>query len=173
MNPDRPFVLWFTGLSGAGKTTLADGVYEELVSRGCSVERLDGDIVRKIFPQTGFDRTSRDTHIRRIGYQAGRMENHGITVIASFISPYRESRRFVRDHCRNYIEVYVSTPLEECEKRDPKGLYRRARAGEIEDFTGISDPYEKPEEPEIEIDTTGKTIETSVHEVLRKLEELP
>lgn len=149
----EPVVLWFTGLSGAGKTTLAKHVHERLTARGLPVEFLDGDTIRDIFPQTGFSRPERDEHVRRVGYLASRLERNGVFVIASFISPYADSRRFVRSLCRNFVEVHVATPLEECERRDVKGLYARARRGEIRNFTGIDDPYEPPASPEIRIDT--------------------
>nr|NIN01786.1 adenylyl-sulfate kinase [candidate division Zixibacteria bacterium] len=126
-----PFVLWFTGLPSSGKTTLANAIYEELSKNGNRVERLDGEKVRSIFPATGFSKEERDMHIQRVGLLASMLEKNGITVIASFISPYQESRDFVRGLCRNFIEVYMATPIEECEKRDTKGLFERARKGEI------------------------------------------
>ncbi|HKP29371.1 MAG TPA: adenylyl-sulfate kinase [Gemmatimonadales bacterium] len=155
----EPAVIWFTGLSGSGKSTVADSVAEALVSRGLKVERLDGDSIRKLFPQTGFTREERDEHLRRVGFLASTLEKQGVFVVASFVSPYEDSRRFVRGLCRNFIEVYVSTPLEECERRDSKGLYARARRGEIANFTGVSDPYEPPRSPEVVIDTTGAPVE--------------
>jgi adenylylsulfate kinase len=159
-------VVWFTGLSASGKTTIGNALTDKLKSNGSRVEHLDGDIVRKMFPGTGFSREERDRHIKRVGYLAAMLEKHEVTVVASFISPYREAREFVRSQCSNFIEVYVSTPLEECEKRDPKGLYKKARRGEITQFTGISDPYEPPENPEIEIDTTSITVEEAVERIL-------
>jgi len=155
----EPAVVWFTGLPGSGKSTVADAVFETLTSRGHKVERLDGDSVRQLFPQTGFSRAERDEHLRRVGFLASRMERQGVFVVASFVSPYEDSRRFVRDLCRNFVEVYVSTPLAECERRDPKGLYARARRGEIANFTGISDPYEAPTNAEVVIDTSGARVE--------------
>jgi len=161
-----PCVIWLTGLSAAGKTTIAATLSERLGILGHKVEHLDGDLVRKLFPGTGFTREERDRHIKRIGYLAAMLEKHEVLVVASFISPYREARAFVRSQCKNFIEVYVSTPLVECEKRDPKGLYKKARKGEILNFTGISDPYEPPEHPEIEIDTTGISVEEAVNHIL-------
>ena len=146
-------MIWFTGLSGSGKSAIAERVYQSLRRRRVRVERLDGDTVRDIFP-TGFTRPERDAHIRRVGFLASRLEAHGVFVVASFVSPYAESRDFVRKLCRNFIEVYVSTPLAVCERRDAKGLYGRARRGEIRNFTGIDDPYDPPERPELTIDTT-------------------
>jgi len=165
-----PAVVWFTGLSGSGKSTIATRVYEELGRRGYRADRLDGDTVRGIFPNTGFTRPERDQHIRRIGFLASRLEQQGVFVVASFVSPYQESREFVRTQCRNFIEVWVSTPLAECERRDVKGLYARARRGEIQNFTGISDPYEPPARPELTIDTSQESVEASVARVMAELE---
>jgi adenylylsulfate kinase len=161
-----PAVIWLTGLSGSGKSTIALGVVDYLSKNGTRIEHLDGDDVRKMFPQTGFSKEERDRHIRRVGYLAAMLEKHDVTVVASFISPYREAREFVRSLCRNFIEIYVSTPLEVCEQRDPKGLYAKARRGEIKEFTGIDDPYEEPSEPELRIDTTNQTIRESVQIVV-------
>lgn len=166
---DKSFVLWFTGLSGAGKTTLADKVYDCIARNGWRVEKLDGDMVRSVFPSTGFSKEDRDAHIKRVGFLASLLEKHGVIVIASFISPYRETRQFVRDRCRNLIEVYVSASLEECERRDPKGLYRKARAGEIKNFTGIDDTYEIPLTPELVVDTENHTVKESVSTILNYL----
>ena len=154
-------VIWFTGLSGSGKSTIADRVAEVLTARGQDVERLDGDHVREAFPQTGFSREERNLHIRRMGFVAGLLEKHGVIVVASFISPYRESRAYARSRCRRFIEVYVSTPLAECERRDVKGLYKKARSGELKNFTGIDSPYEAPVNPEVRIDTTTMTPEAA------------
>jgi len=161
-----PFVLWFTGLSGSGKSTIADMLHETLASRGYRVTRLDGDAVRSVFPETGFTRDERDAHIRRIGYLASILEKNGIIVISSFVSPYAESRDFVRSLCGNFIEVYIATSVEECERRDVKGLYRKARAGKIQHFTGIDDPYEPPQRPELTINTEGKPVDESMREIM-------
>lgn len=172
MSPKREdaAVLWFTGLSGSGKSTIAERVHHELKRRGAEVEYIDGDALRSVFPKTGFTRAERDEHLRRTGYMASRLAAHGITVVASFVSPYRESRDFIRRLCRRFIEVYVATPLEECERRDPKGLYARARRGEIANFTGIDDPYEPPDHPELTLDTRSASIEECVKKVLDRLE---
>jgi adenylylsulfate kinase len=167
--PAIPFVLWFTGLSGSGKSTLADKLHDTLVDRGCRVTRLDGDTVRSVFPNTGFSREERNNHIRRIGYLASILEKNNIIVIASFVSPYAESRDFVRGMCDHFIEAYIATTLEECELRDVKGLYKTARAGGIKNFTGIDDPYEPPLHPELTITTEGKSIEESMQEILTYL----
>jgi adenylylsulfate kinase len=162
-------VLWFTGLSGSGKSTIAIRVHQELVRRGVDVEYLDGDALREVFPHTGFTRAEREEHLRRTGYMASRLAEHGVTVVASFVSPYRESRDFIRKQCREFVEIYVATPLEECERRDVKGLYARARRGEIRNFTGIDDPYEPPEHPELTLDTRALSVEQSVAKVLERL----
>lgn len=161
----KPKVIWLTGLSGSGKSTIAEGLYNKLKSKGLKVEYLDGDRVRDIFPKTGFSKEERDRHIKRIGFLASILEKNGVIVIAAFISPYEESRQFVRNLCNNFIEVYISTPLEECKKRDSKGLYAKAERGEIKNFTGIDDPYEVPLQPEIRIDTTEITVREAVRRV--------
>ena len=168
---DKAFVLWLTGLSGAGKSTLADKVYEHMVKSGLEVEKLDGDVMRGFFPSTGFSKTDRNEHIKRIGFLASMLEKHGVIVIASFISPYREARRFVREMCRNFIEVHVCASLAECEFRDVKGLYSKVRAGEIKNFTGVDDPYEEPEDPELIIDTEEQTVDESVSEIINYIQQ--
>jgi 3'(2'), 5'-bisphosphate nucleotidase len=159
-------VLWFTGLSGSGKSTIAARVVEELTRQGRPVEYLDGDNIRDIFPATGFTRPERDLHIKRVGFLASRLEAHGVIAVTSLVSPYESSRSFVRGLCRNFKEIYVSTPYEECERRDVKGLYGRARRGEIKNFTGLDDPYEPPEKPELVIDTRNATVEEAVGRVM-------
>lgn len=166
----RPSVVWFTGLSGSGKSTISQQVTAALQSQGLKVEHLDGDSVRTIFPNTGFTRPERDSHIRRIGFLASKLEEHGVFVVASFVSPYRESRDFVRSLCHSFVEVHVSTPLEVCEHRDAKGLYARARRGEIANFTGVSDPYEPPAHAELVLDTTSVSVEAAVTQVLAEVQ---
>ncbi len=155
----KPAVMWFTGLSGAGKSTIADKVFHDLKKKRVRVERLDGDSIRDIFPTTGFSKEDREEHIKRVGFLASCLEKNGIFVVCSFISPYRESREFVRGLCGNFLEIYVSTPLDVCEKRDVKGLYAKARKGEITNFTGLDSPYEAPESPDITIDTTKVSLD--------------
>ncbi len=162
-------VLWFTGLSGSGKSTIAVRVHQELTRRGVDVEYIDGDALREVFPNTGFTRAEREEHLRRTGYMASRLAAHGVTVVASFVSPYRESRDFIRQQCHEFVEIYVATPLDECERRDVKGLYARARRGEIRNFTGIDDPYEPPEHPELTLDTRALSVEQCVARVLERL----
>ena len=170
------FVVWFTGLSGAGKTTVANIVEAELEQRGHVVDHLDGDIVRTHLSKgLGFSKEDRDTNIARIGWVASRLARAGAAVIVSAISPYEEARRHARSLVEPhapFIEVYVATPLEECARRDPKGLYAAAFAGEIADFTGVSAPYETPSEPEVAIDTTGVSPADSARIVLEALERM-
>jgi adenylylsulfate kinase len=169
----RGVTLWFTGLSGAGKTTISRAVEQELRKRGCKVEILDGDIVRENLTKgLGFSKEDRDTNIRRIGFVAQLLTRNGVIVLVSAISPYRAIREEVRQQVGDFVEVFVNAPLAVCEERDVKGLYQRARAGEIKMFTGIDDPYEPPLNPEIECRTNLETREESVAKVLAKLEEL-
>ena len=166
-------MLWFTGLSASGKSTIADRVAKELVRRRVEVERLDGDHIRRLFPGTGLTRKERDEHLKRVGHISAMLEKHHITVIASFVSPYAKSRHFVRKLCRNFVEVFVSTPLAVCERRDPKGLYRKARQGTLRNFTGVGAPYEAPRHPEIIIDTSDITVDEASRIVVDYLEKLP
>ncbi len=167
--PNKPFVLWFTGLPCSGKSTLAEEVFARLQSMSLSVEHLDGDVVRGILPAKGFSQEERNNHVRQMGFIASRLEFHGVGVIASFVSPYRSSRDDVRKMCQNFVEVYISTPVEECERRDVKGMYRKAREGEIKNFTGLDDPYEAPLAPELSIDTTNREIPECLEEILQYL----
>ena len=169
----RPAVLWFTGLSGSGKSTIAAAVARRLEGAGVPVEHLDGDEIRSVFPTTGFGRAERDTHVRHVGFLASKLEKHGVFVLASLVSPYAESRAFVRRLCRNFLEIYVSTPLDECERRDVKGLYARARRGEIAQFTGIDDPYEPPESPEVTIDTRCVSVDAACAMLMARLGAIP
>jgi len=166
---NRPAVVWFTGLPCAGKTTIAERVACELARRKVKVEHLDGDHIRNLFPGTGFTRDERNRHLKRIGYMASLLEKHGVTVIASFVSPYARSRAQIRDLCRRFVEVHVSTPLEVCERRDIKGLYRKARRGQLKHFTGIDDPYEAPRRPDLVLDTSDMTVEEAAGRVVAYL----
>jgi bifunctional enzyme CysN/CysC len=165
----EPAVVWLTGLSGAGKSTIAREIYARAHQAGARVEYLDGDEIRNLFPNTGFSRAERDAHIRRVGFLASRLEHHGVFVICALISPYAASRAYVRRVCRRFVEVHVSTPLDECERRDVKGLYKRARRGEIANFTGLQDPYEPPTDPESQIDTTAVSVSEAADDVMRAL----
>jgi len=165
------FTLWFTGLSGAGKTTLARGLEQELRRRGLKVERLDGDTVRQSLTRDlGFSKEDRDKNIERVTFVAKLLSRNGVAVLASFISPYRAVRQKVRDETTNFIEVFVQVPLDEAIERDVKGLYQKALNGEIENFTGVSDPYEEPLDPEIYVPTHQETVEESIQRILAYLE---
>ena len=164
------FCLWFTGLPSSGKTTLAKEVEILLRERGLDTELLDGDEIRRgLSADLGFDRTSREAHAARVVFLAKVLVRHGVVPIVALISPYQRSRAKARQEIGPFVEVYLSTPLAVCETRDVKGLYRRARAGEIKEMTGIDDPYEVPESPEIVIDTSAPTPRESAAQLLREL----
>jgi adenylyl-sulfate kinase len=163
--------VWFTGLSGAGKSTIAEIVVAELKARGRYVELLDGDEVREHLSKgLGFSKADRDTNILRIGFVASLLARNGVIAVTAAISPYRAVRNEVRGWIDNFVEVHVATALEDCEARDVKGLYAKARAGEIPEFTGVSDPYEPPEHPELRIETAGRTPAESAAEVIAYLD---
>ena len=165
--PHRGLTVWFTGLSASGKSTLCRAVYDRLAARGCRLELLDGDTVRKHLSKgLGFSREDRDENIRRIGFVAGLLTRNGVIALAAAISPYRAVRDEVRASIGDFVEVYVNAPLEVCEGRDPKGLYRKARAGQLPAFTGIDDPYEPPLKPEVECRTDRETLEECIAKVL-------
>jgi adenylyl-sulfate kinase len=170
------FVLWFTGLPGAGKTTIATAVATELELRGERVERLDGDVIRTLFSDDlGFDKESRDTNVARIASAAARIARAGAVVIVSAIAPYEDARRRAREVISKqtaFVEVHVATPLEECIRRDPKGHYAKALDGRLANFTGVSDPYEIPSAPELRVQTTDATPTESAAVVLARIEEL-
>jgi len=170
-------IIWFTGLSGAGKTTLAQALVAALQTQGRAVELLDGDQVRQLLPAQGFSPAAREQHIAYMGLLASRLEAHGVIVVAAFISPYRQSRDFVRSLAQQFVEVHVSTPLAVCEARDSKGLYARARQGQLPEFTGISAPYQAPLAPELSLDTSqlsqAEALETLQALIQPWLSELP
>jgi adenylylsulfate kinase len=150
----QPFVLWITGLARSGKSDIGEKLTNKLKEKGLKVEHLDGHTIRDLFPQTGFSREKVNLHIERVGYLAAKLEEQGVFVIASFLSPYEESRNFVRKSCSNFIEIYISTPVEYCERIDDKGIYKKARNGEIKNFPGVNSNYDIPENPNLEIDTS-------------------
>lgn len=169
----RGVTIWFTGLSGAGKTTITRAVAKLLEENNYAFEILDGDIVRENLTKgLGFSKEDRDTNIRRIGFVANLLTRHGVIVLVSAISPYREIRQEVKEKIGDFVEVYVNAPLNVCEERDVKGLYKRARAGEIKSFTGIDDPYEPPVNPELECRTDLEELSESVTKVFDKLQEM-
>jgi|SRR5690554_492380 len=170
----KPLLLWFTGLSGSGKSTVANAVEQALFSKGIHTYILDGDNVRKgINANLSFSPEDRTENIRRIGEIANLMLDAGIVVLAAFVSPYREDRENVKNivGIANFVEIYVNTPLEECERRDVKGLYKKARKGEIENFTGVNAPYEVPLTPDIEIDTAQMNLDDCVTKITKEIRE--
>lgn len=167
------FTVWFTGLSGSGKSTIAELLCAELEQRGVRWELLDGDVVRTHLSKgLGFSQEDRDTNILRIGWVAERLTYHGVAVVCSAISPYRAIRDEVRKHVGQFVEVFVDCSLEECIRRDRKGLYAKALTGEIPNFTGVSDPYEQPENPEVILHTDRDSPEDCLRQLLAGLEEL-
>jgi adenylylsulfate kinase len=173
MADQEGFCLWFTGLSGSGKTTITNHLVKELRKRGAKLEILDGDIVRENLSKgLGFSKEDRDTNIRRIAFVANLLSRNGVPVITAAISPYRE----IRDEARElmdgrFIEAYVKASVEVCEERDVKGLYAKARSGEIKEFTGVSDPYEPPKDPELVLETESQSPEESAQQIIAFLEE--
>ena len=162
--------LWFTGLSGAGKSTIANILEKKLKEKGLKIEILDGDVVRTHLSKgLGFSKEDRNTNIRRIGYVASLLSRNGVIAITAAISPYKNIRDEAREMSENFVEVYAKCPLEIVEKRDVKGLYKKARAGEIPQFTGVSDPYEEPVSPEVIVETNKETPEESASKILEWL----
>lgn len=165
--------VWFTGLPCCGKTTIADKVAETLKKEGYRVERLDGDIVRQgLTSDLGFSKEDRDENIKRVSFVAKLLTRNGVIVLATFVSPYRARRNKSREEIGNFVEVYTRCPVEVCAQRDVKGMYKKALRGEIKNFTGVDDPYEEPEHPELIIDTDRETPEESVKKVLMTLKGL-
>jgi len=173
MADQKGFTLWFTGLSGSGKTTLAQAIEGELRRRGLRVERLDGDTVRQTLTRDlGFGREDRDRNIERVTFVAKLLTRNGIATLCAFISPYAERRNKTRQEIGDFVECYCECPLEALIERDAKGLYRKALAGDIPNFTGVSDPYEPPTDPEIVVHTGTQSIAESTAIILQRLEEL-
>ena len=167
---DRGFTIWFTGLSGAGKSTLSTALGAELRARGRRVEILDGDVVRtNLSKGLGFSREDRDTNVRRIAFVCHLLSRNGVVAISAAISPYAAARREARELIGDFVEVYVRCPLPELVRRDVKGLYAKALRGEIAHFTGVSDPYEEPEDPDIVVDSSAETVDVSVQRILGHL----
>lgn len=165
----EPFVVWLTGLSRAGKSEIGKILTQKLKEIDLKVQYLDGHNVRKIFSETGFTKGAVNEHIKRVGHLASILEKQGIFVIASFLSPYEETRKFVRELSHNFVEVFVSTPLEVCKERDKSGLYEKAIEGKIQNFPGINSPYEQPKNPEIIIDTSNASYEKAAQEIFSYL----
>lgn len=172
MTDQQGFTVWFTGLPSSGKSTLASLLEIQLLGRGLKVEVLDGDVVRtNLSKGLGFSKEDRDTNIRRIGFVCNLLSRNGVVAIAAAISPYRDIRDEVRKEIKNFMEVFVKCPLEICMQRDLKGLYQKALSGEIQQFTGVSDPYEPPLKPEVSVETDKETPQESVAKILKRLEE--
>lgn len=167
----KPSVYWLTGLSGAGKTTIASGLVEYFRSQSVNPIWLDGDDMRLLYKTSGFDKTSRQSHNLQVGKLASFFEKQGHIVIVSMISPYADTREEIRLICGNYVEIYISTPLKICIRRDPKGLYNKALNGDISEFTGVSSPYEAPEVPEIVLNTEISTIQECVNKIINTIEQ--
>ncbi len=170
---NKGFTIWFTGLSGAGKSTLSEIIEERLRAHGRNVEVLDGDIVRTHLSKgLGFSREDRDTNIKRIAFVCGLLTRNGVVSISAAIAPYAEAREWARKEIGNFVEIYVKCPIEVCRQRDVKGLYKLVDEGKIKGFTGVDDPYEEPEHPELVIETDKETVEESVSRIFAKLTEL-
>lgn len=170
---ERGFTVWFTGLPCSGKSSIANTVAGELRKRNISTEILDADVIRKhLWKELGYSKADRDENIRRAGYLAHILTRNGVAVVASFISPYREARDYARKQIGDFVEVYVKCPVEVCVQRDTKGMYQKALAGEIENFTGVSDPYEEPLTPEVLIESDKELLAESVAKVMTKLREI-
>lgn len=170
---NKGFTIWFTGLSGAGKSTLSEAIEQRMKARGRNIEILDGDIVRTHLSKgLGFSREDRDTNIKRIAFVCGLLTRNGVICISAAIAPYREAREWARKEVGNFVEVYVKCPIDVCRQRDVKGLYKLVDEGKIKGFTGVDDPYEEPEHPELVVETDKETIEESVARIFAKLEEL-
>ncbi len=169
----RGLTVWFTGLPSCGKSTIADALAERLRQKGLKVERLDADIIRRnLWRELGYTKEDRDENIRRATFLAKLLTRNGIAVLTSFISPYRELRDYARGEIGDFVEVYVKCPVEVCIQRDTRGMYKKALAGEIPNFTGVSDPYEEPLNPEILIESDKEAIKESVAKIVDKLKEL-
>lgn len=173
MNEIKGFTIWFTGLPCCGKTTIAKQIGEILKEKGFRIEHLDGDIVREdLTRDLGFTRKDRDENIRRVAFVAKLLSRNGVVVLATFVSPYAVARRRAREEIGDFVEVFTKCPVEVCIHRDVKGMYKKALAGELKHFTGVDDPYEEPENPEVVLFTDEETVDESVRKVLDKLQDL-
>ncbi len=164
-------VIWFTGLPCSGKTTLSKEIEKYFQNKDLPIQRLDGDVVRTtISSDLGFSKKDRDVNIKRMAYLSQMLAGHGVNVVSAFVSPYQQMRNFTRGLCENFIEVYVDCSIEECKRRDIKGMYQKAERGEIKDFTGVQDPFEKPKNPEITVNTEKEIIDQSVQKIINYIE---
>jgi len=163
----EPFNLWFTGIPLSGKTTIADKVYEELQKLHIPLERIDSKDIRELVPDIGFSRDDRNRHMKRIGHLIKTLQNNSISTVASFVSPYKESRKAIREMVKNNIVVYLKADIETCKARDYKGVYEKALKGELQNFTGVNDIYEEPQHAEIVIDTTTNSVDEAVEIIVK------
>jgi len=163
----EPFNLWFTGLPLSGKTTIADKVYKELLKLDVPLERLDSKDIRDVVPNIGFSRDDRNRHMKRIGHLIKTLQNNSISTVASFVSPYKESRKAIREMVKNSVVIYIKADVESCKKRDYKGAYQKALRGEYQNFSGVNDVYEEPEDAEIIIDTDKMSIDESIYTIIQ------
>ena len=173
MEKQTGFTAWFTGLPCCGKTTIAKKIYKILKEKGYKVEHLDGDIVRKdLTSDLGFSKEDRDENLKRVTFVAKLLTRNDVIVLATFVSPYRKRRQKSREEIGNFVEIYVKCSVQECKRRDVKGMYKKAIAGKIKNFTGVDDPYEEPRSPDLVIDSENETVDESVSKVLKKLKDL-
>ena len=167
----KGIVIWLTGLPCSGKTTLSKEIEKYFKDKKLPIQRLDGDVVRKtISNDLGFSKQDRNKNIERISYIAQMLSDNGVNVVSAFVSPYQEMRDFTRELCENYVEVYIDCSKEKCKERDVKGMYEKAENGEIKDFTGVQDPFEEPQNPEIIVNTEKETVKESVWKIIRYVE---
>jgi adenylylsulfate kinase len=170
---ERGFTVWFTGLPCSGKSTIADAVAQELKQKGLRAEMLDADIIREhLWKELGYSKEDRDENIRRAAHLAHMLTRNGVAVLTSFISPYRELRDYARKQIGDFVEVYVKCPVEVCMRRDTRGMYKKALAGKIQNFTGVSDPYEEPLNPELLVESDKESLAESVAKVMARLSEI-
>jgi adenylylsulfate kinase len=173
MKKHQGYTIWFTGLPCCGKTTIANQVAVLLKKKGYLVEQLDGDIIRQNFSSDlSFSKKDRDENIKRATFLAKMLSRNNVVVLASFVSPYRKQRRKARKEIKNFVEVFVRCPVKICMKRDVKGMYKKALEGKIQHFTGVDDPYEEPEQPELIVDTDIESVDESVRKVIKRIQEL-
>jgi adenylylsulfate kinase len=165
----QPFVVWLTGFARSGKSAIGFELATLIKEKSLKVEHLDGHSVRDLFPQTGYSRNEVNQHIERVGYLASKLENQGVFVVASFLSPFKESREFVKNNCKNFVEVHISTPVDVCEVNDEKGVYAKARRGELTNFPGINVDYETPENPTLNIDTTKVSTKEAANKIFNHI----
>lgn len=170
-NNKKGLVIWLTGLPCSGKTTIAKEIESYFLKKELPIQRLDGDVVRTtISKDLGFSKVDRDQNIERMSYVAQMLSGNGVNVVCAFVTPYEKMRNFARSLCENFVEVYISCGIEKCKERDVKGMYAKAMRGEIDDFTGVQDPFEVPQNPDVIVDTEKKSIKESVRKIIKYIE---